>query len=152
MYLDRVRGNPFWTSLIFGRIQTAFWVLFIVVPIFTGVLAYHWLPNEAFDKERHELLDSHDASDGERYGEVADTWRDRKSGEIFSRNDFTTHRMLESRRMALVWFVYGLLGCFAFGFTRWARGRRFFRAFGIASLINLAVSAYEWYSIASTPP
>ncbi len=46
--------------LNFGHIERTFWTVFIILPIFTGLLAYDWLPNEAFNEKRHELLSSHE--------------------------------------------------------------------------------------------
>jgi hypothetical protein len=152
MSVEIHRGSAFWTSSTFQKAQVSFWIAFVAVPLFTGLLAYHWLPNEGFDKERHESLESHEVSDGDRIGDVVDVWRDRQSGRIFSRVDFATHKRRESKRMAVAWFLYGLIGSFVFAFTRWAKGRNFSRAFGIATLVNLASAAYTWYSISQNPP
>ena len=37
--------------MTFRRVEQIFWVLFIILPIFTGLLAYDWLPNEAFQRK-----------------------------------------------------------------------------------------------------
>jgi hypothetical protein len=34
-------------------------IITLLFPIFTGILAYDWLPNEYYDARRHELLASH---------------------------------------------------------------------------------------------
>src|SRR5258707_1244149 len=40
--------------------ETIFWVLYLLVPTITGLLAYNWLPNEVYNPERHQLIASHD--------------------------------------------------------------------------------------------
>jgi len=147
--LHRNDDSNFWASSTFSRLQVGFWISFLVLPIFTGLLSYHWLPNEYYDQRKHELLESHVEERGGRTGEVHDLWRDKQTGKLFSPADFTIHRQNESWRMAAVWFGYGLVGCFFFAFSRWIRNvGSFYRSFGMATLVNLAVAAYTWVSTA----
>ncbi len=94
-----------------------FWVVFILIPLFTGFLHYRCLPNEHFDKEQHELLMSHEECDdvGRCY-DHADEWRDKKTGEVFFAVDFEGHRRDEIVRITTIAFAYGLIGCFAFAY------------------------------------
>jgi hypothetical protein len=136
----------FLKSPIFRLIEIAFWIAFVLLPGINLWLAYDWLPNESFDKEKHELLESHlvDGPNNE-VGEVADIWRDKKTGTVFSRADFLQHRKQEKWRTTTVQFFYGSVGCFAFAIIRRYRNDRlFFEAFGQAMLVNLAFAAFRW--------
>jgi hypothetical protein len=57
-------------------VEQTFWTLFVVLSFFTGLLAYNWLPNEAFDERRHEMISSHevchDVGEQQECGEMAD--------------------------------------------------------------------------------
>jgi hypothetical protein len=140
--------DAFWVSDLFRRVQTVFWIAFIALPIFTGWLAYDWLPNESYDAGKHELLESHEEEHGGRIGDVADLWRDKRTGEVFARGDFEEHRRREARRMAAVCFAYGLIGCFFYALVRSAQKRSsFYEAFGIAVLVNVAVAVLTWLYI-----
>ena len=129
--------------------RTAFWWLFFLVPLFTGILQYHWLPNESYDADRYELLSSHEVCRDEvTCGEMADVWRDKKTGKIFSRADFSIHRHEEAIRMPATWFAYGLIGCFAFGYFRRQKSEHaFFTYFGMAACVNLLVAIFTYLSI-----
>ncbi len=47
------------------KAEAIFWVLYLVIPIVTGLLAYNWLPNESYNPAVHELIASHEVSDDE---------------------------------------------------------------------------------------
>ncbi|MDI3471481.1 MAG: hypothetical protein OJF62_003544 [Pseudolabrys sp.] len=50
--------------------------------------------------------------------------------------------------MGVVWFAYGLIGCFAFGYFRHHEPEHaFFKYFGMATCANLVVAAYMFLSI-----
>jgi hypothetical protein len=86
-----------------------------LIPFFTGILNYQFLSNEYYDEKRHDLLESHERCQDVPYrcADIADLWRDKKTGEIFSRDDFAAHTRDEATRIAIVSFAYGLIGCFA---------------------------------------
>lgn len=138
------------TLLSFQRIEKTFWWIFFLFPIFTGLLAYHWLPNESFDENQHIMISSHEVCDGgdvEKCGEMADEWKDRDTGKIYSRADFAIHRDSERWRMLYVWFGYGLIGCFFYGYARWRDNKNvFFEAFGKAICINIAVALLTFFA------
>ena len=136
-------------SRLFSRVQVAFWVAYIVLQIFTGWLAYRWLPNESYNEHKHELIESNEEEDGnDRTGEVADVWRDRQTGQTYWREMFEQHRRDEARRVAIAWFSYGLIGCSVFAFSSVAAGRSsFVAAFTRALLVDFAIAAFTWIRI-----
>jgi hypothetical protein len=135
-------------------IRTAFWCVFFLIPLFSGVLQFRSLPNQ-YSKERHELLASHRACETNAAGmqqncaDTADAWRDRETGERFTRQDLAGSRLMEAARVSTIAFGYGLIGCFAFGYFR--RGEdedAFYRNFGKAVCANIAVVAYCFFMLA----
>src|SRR5271166_5352798 len=70
------------------KARKVFWWVFFLLPFFTGILHYHFLPNEYYDEKRHELLESHEKCQDVPYrcADIADLWRDKKTGEVFSRD------------------------------------------------------------------
>ena len=132
------------------KMRTIFWWAFLLVPLFTGILAYNWLPNKSYDPDRDEMLSSHEVcqSDPGPCGDMADVWRDKKTGRIFSRAQFAAHRHQEATRMAVASFAYGLIGCFAFAYFRRHQDKdAFFKYLGVAICVNLAVAIYTFCSI-----
>jgi hypothetical protein len=130
----------------FRHIELTFWVLFILIPIFTGLLAYDWQPNEAYNKNEQEILSSHevcrDVGEAEDCGQMVDVWRDKQTGRIYTRQQFAAHRYAERWRMLYADFCYGLIGCLFFGYARWrTQTNGFYEAVGKAALVNLAVVA-----------
>lgn len=133
-----------------------FWVAFFIVPLITNCtqysfIAYRWFPDESFDAERHEMLASHEVCHGdpEQCGDMADIWKDKRTGKVFARAGFTEHRQREARRMMFAWFSYGLIGCLAAA----AQMKLFDRSSFLRSLVFLiavdaAIAAYTYYSIA----
>ena len=74
--------------------------------------------------------------------QMPDVWRDKQTGEIYTRQQFAAHRHAERWRMLCADFGYGLIGCVFFGYARWRiQASRFYEAFGKAALVNLAVVA-----------
>jgi hypothetical protein len=143
---DQPRSGAFWASSFIRWAETTFWIAFIILPILTGWLVYDWLPNESFDGRIHEVLQTEviDTPDGGT-GERVEVWRDKKTGREYSRFDFAHHRRAEARRMAGVWFIYGLVGCFVFAAIRSAKKTgSIYDAFGKAILLNLVVAGYIW--------
>ena len=129
--------------------ELIFWVLYLLVPLITGLLAYNWLPNEAYSPERHELIASHEISDNEgRTGTVYDVWKDKKTGRIFRLEDLEEHRRSERVRMTYTCFMYGLLGGVFFAFTqsRFA-GKKFTVSLAQAMAVNLAVALFMYFSV-----
>ncbi len=96
--------------LTLKRFEWLIWVSFFLVPLITGILAYELLPNESFDKTKHDLISSKEVEGssgayGElAFGEMALEWRDKKTGELFSRTQFKQHRREEAKRMSVIWF------------------------------------------------
>ena len=41
---------------LYRNVQAVFWVLYVLVRMITGLLAYNWLPNESYDPEVTTLL------------------------------------------------------------------------------------------------
>jgi hypothetical protein len=129
-----------------------FWILFIVVPLLTGMLAYRWDPGESFEAARDVAIRSHevceDNGETERCGEMVDEWRVKATGEIVSRGDFTEKRQREAARMAYWWFLYGLLGCYFFAFQKASDGpRSFTRLLVGAALVDSLVATFTYFSM-----
>jgi hypothetical protein len=124
--------------------EPIFWALYLIVPLITGLLAYNWLPDEAYNPGRHLLIKSHEISDDEgRTGTVYDVWKDKKTGRVFRQEDFEDHSRSESVRMTYTWFMYGLIGCafFAFRQSRFV-GKKFTVALAQAIGVNLVVCLF----------
>ena len=130
------------------RLVVAYWASYILVPIFTGLLAYSWLPNESYNPKRHELLQGIEV--GTRYedhGVKPEMWRDRATGKVFAPELFSEHRQRESRRLAATWFAYGLIACLVYAWQTWFKsGEQFFSAFGRSVAVNLLVAGYIFWS------
>lgn len=97
----------------FEKIKAVFWVVYILIPIFTGWMTYQYLPNE-YDERKHELLESHFVecgTEGMQSCEVPDKWRNINTGKIYTSSQFTSHRRAEAKRIAFITFAYGLIGC-----------------------------------------
>lgn len=95
------------------KIKAAFWVIYILIPIFTGWMTYQYLPNE-YDERKHELLESHHVecgTEGMQSCVVPDKWRNKISGKIYTSSQFASHRRAEAERIAIITFAYGLIGC-----------------------------------------
>src|SRR6266851_3736985 len=134
------------------KAEAIFWVLYLVIPIVTGLLAYNWLPNESYNPAVHELIASHEVNDDEgRTGTVYDVWKDKKTGRVFRLEEFEEHRRSESIRMTYTWFMYGLIGCtfFAFRQSRFA-GKKFTVALAQAIAVNLAVALFTYIGLEGT--
>lgn len=135
-----------------GIAQTAFWIVFFIIPFVTGLLAYHWLPNEAPMLSSgevikpFEIITSHEecnnSDSGNNCGTVVDVWRNTLTGEVFTKDAFKTHRYNERNRMTVTWFLYGLIGCFFFAGIQYYKKKDFFRYFGIAITINMVIAFY----------
>jgi hypothetical protein len=143
--------GAFWPSPLFARIQAGFWLAYILLPLFTGWLAYDWLPNESFDQHEHVSLASREHEDRNgRVTEIVTVWQNKQSGGTYSQASFADHRRSEAQRMAAIWFAYGLVGCFFYGFARViSKQMSFYEAFGKAVLVNLAIALFTWFTIAS---
>lgn len=126
--------------------ETIFWVTYVFIPLFTGLLAYNWLPHEAYSPERDELIASHEISDGEKTGTVYDAWKDKATGTVYTLADFEKHRRSESSRMASTWFGYGIIGCafFAFRQSRFA-DKTFVLSFTQAMAVNIAIAFFTYF-------
>lgn len=116
--LDEFRVSS--PSTLARKAEIFFWLAYILLPFLTGGWqAYHWLPKESYEFGNFELLGSHQVCDSDgRCGDMADSWKDKETGEVYRREDFSYHRHSEAFRIALTWFVYGAIGCFAFAYFR----------------------------------
>jgi len=107
------------TAETYEKFKSVFWWAFVLVPLFTGFLRYDWLPNESYDSRVHELVSSRSVDTNPVGGseEKALTWVSKKTGEVFTRDSFSTHRHNECIRIGIISFLYGIFGCsfFAYG-------------------------------------
>ena len=97
----------------FKKIKATFWVIYILIPLFTGWMTYQYLPNE-YDEQKHDLLASHSVecgTDGMQSCEVPDKWRNKITGKIYTSSQFATHRRAEAEHIAIITFACGLIGC-----------------------------------------
>ncbi len=128
----------------FLKVEIAFWLVYLILPLSTGWLDYQHLPNEQYDAERHELLDFHTREgwpNGLGSYKVPDVWRDAKTGERFTTQFFYENHKSEARRLAIAYFAYGLLGCAFFALSRVVKKKRsFLHAFRAALMVNTAIS------------
>ncbi len=134
----------------FQKLVTGFWIGYILVPIFTGLLAYGWLPNESFDESRDEMIASHEVcqADSGPCGDRADIWKDKITGTVYTYEQFAPHRQSESVRMMLSWFGYGLIGCMVLAWTAARENRlRFLVVFRNSLLVNLALALWTFADI-----
>lgn len=140
--------TAFAETSMFRKIEVGFWIVFVALPIFTGLLAYRWLPNESFDEKRHELLSGREVGDRwQEHGVRPEMWRDMKTREVFMPVQFAKHRAAEAKRIAATWFAYGLVGCFFYAWTRIQQKKeRFYKAFRRAVALNLAIAIYMFFS------
>ena len=102
------------TESTLDKVNTWFWVFYILVAIFSGFMNYQYLPNESYDESKHELLESHFESCGTenmQSCEVFDKWRDDATGKIYTFNQFPAHRRSEAGRISITVFAYGLIWC-----------------------------------------
>lgn len=136
------------TKSTFKKIEVVFWIVYILMPIFSGWMVYRPLPNE-YDEKKHELLDSHHDEcglGGLQSCEVPDKWRDEETGKIYVLEQFTEHHRSEGRRIAITTFAYGLVGCTFFAFTRRRRtGQPFTKAFQKALMVNIIGSLFMYW-------
>jgi hypothetical protein len=134
----------------FRWVERCFWTVFLLLPFFTGLLGYDWLPNESYNPKRHLLLASEDVDDG--YGPPRERplrWQDKRTNQVYTRHDFAEHRWAEAQRIAATSFFYGLLGCAFFAWVHSVREKRsFYELFGKAMLFNLAIAAFFGLTIA----
>jgi hypothetical protein len=134
-----------------GIFESAFWIAFIIIPIFTGVLAYHWLPNEspilAGDQvvKPYKILQSHEVCpDNGQCETVADVWQNTDTGNVYTKADFQSHRESERNRMTISWFIYGLIGCLFFAGLKYYKKEDFYKYFGMAVMTDLAIAAFTY--------
>lgn len=134
------------------RLQTLFWIVFFVFPFATGAFHYRWGPNEHYDADKHELLATWPVCRDN--GECADrpeAWRDRNTGEVFSRPDFQGHRTVQAMIFAVLVFGYGLIGCAAAAYFKHAGDREeFFEIFKTFALFDAAFTFLAFLSACAT--
>lgn len=96
-----------------NQMRSVFWLIYICLPLFTGFLSYNWLSQE-YDERNHILLSSHSVEcgpNGLNSCDSPDSWKDRNTGKIYHSSEFKAHRRSESIRIAILTFLYGLIGC-----------------------------------------
>lgn len=108
----------FMSESAFRNFQKYFWWAYVLLPFFTGLLTYHWLPDESYDERRHELLASRTVDTNPIGGSenTPQEWRSKISGRIYTPASFAEHRHSEAIRMSIIAFLYGLIGCFVFAY------------------------------------
>lgn len=137
------------SSPLYRKIAVALWALYVLTPVATGLLAYHWLPNESYDESKHELLDSR--SEGSwpedlTKVEVPERWKDERTGEVFTSANFEHHRKQEADRLFFTWFAYGLLGCLFYAYGRFKEEKSSFaHALKRSLLVNFAISVFIYW-------
>ena len=134
----------------FKKIETAFWWVFVLFPLLTGLFWYDWQPNEAFNSDQYVLIASHEVcqNDGLVCDQMPDVWRDKHTWRIYTREDFAVHRKSEAMRLAAAVFAYGLIGCFFYAYvgSKSVVGS-FYGALGKAVCVNTAVSGFEFFHL-----
>jgi hypothetical protein len=100
-----------------------FWVVFVLFPLITGFLSYDWLPNESFDERIHHKIKSSFVETDPTGGgaEVVTVWESKKSGQIFTKRQFYSHRHKEALRIGVMTFLYGMLGSIFYAYTQVVR-------------------------------
>jgi hypothetical protein len=94
------------------KMQKAFWWSFFLGAVFMGLIGRgQYFPDDSFDGERHILLASHEKCPESGCFDLADRWRNKTTGQTFSRREINL-------RWSAILFAYGLIGCFAFGYFR----------------------------------
>ncbi len=128
-----------------------FWLFFLIVPILTGSLAYHWEPREIYTPIRDTVITSHEVCGGandQNCGEMVDVWKVNATGEVISRADFAEKRLHEAERLAFVWFMYGLIGCyFAAYVASESDGSRFTKTFLVGLGVDAVVAVFTFFGI-----
>jgi len=134
---------------LFKHTELIFWLVFLCVPVVTGWLNYQSLPDEVYDPTRHELLKSHVEEawpQGLGTYMVPDSWRHGATGTIYSADAFSAHRQAEAKRLGISWFVYGLIGCAFFAFSRRMKGQSaVISAFRNSLILNAAVALFVFW-------
>ena len=135
--------------------ESAFWIVYVLVPMLTGFLAYSWLPHESFDPGADRAIASHEVTyeenEQDKTATVYDVWQDRKTGVIYTLKEFEEHRRGEAPRMAYRWFMYGLIGCCFFAFRQSMREKKFTIAFAQALAVDFALAAFTYFNERSVP-
>jgi hypothetical protein len=132
------------------RAELLFWTAFITLPFFTGGWqGYNWLKNESYHPNIHTLISSHEVCDDQHgCADKADVWKSKETAEIYTREDFAEHRHAEAVRMALTWFVYGAVGCFAFAYFRNLKNPgMFWKYLPRTFYVNAAIAAWMFIDI-----
>lgn len=96
----------------FEKIEVAFWIIYIIIPVVFGWLTYQPSPFD-YNEDTHELLELRTeecGTDGLLDCLVPEAWRDRQSGKILTPSSLEAHRKAEAIRISLSAFLYGLIG------------------------------------------
>jgi hypothetical protein len=145
------KATPLWETQLFKRAESGLWFVYVLLPLFTGWIAYHWLPNERSNDERHELIETYDSEDshGNTY-EVPAVWKDKETGEEYFKSEFSSHKNLEAVRIGALTFAYGLLGCVFFsGMQSLRKQESFGTAFRMATKVNLGIAVLLVFQVMS---
>jgi hypothetical protein len=127
----------------YRKFEQYFWWAYVLLPIFTGLLHYTFLPNESYDEKKHELIAASSADTNPVGGsvDVPQAWQSKASGEVYTRDFFAKHRHRETLRISAVTFLYGLIGCFFFSYGQVLKEREsFINAFKSSLLYDVGAS------------
>ena len=124
--------------------QTLVWIFYFLIPILTGILAYHWLPNEHFDPVHHSLVWSDDSCDFTgSCSEIYHEWTDKVTAQIYTPDDFSEHRHAEAFRLATIDLFYMLLGCSILAYLNGRSGNgSFFNILTKATFIAVIIDIF----------
>ena len=111
-------------------VKIGFWLvvgLYVLCPLLfailgTSSLSYRAAEHERFVPGQHEALQTENRCRLDDCDNVPVVWRDRHTGTVYRQEDFRDHRHREIRRLGILWFVYGAIGCLL---TAWYRQQFF---------------------------
>ena len=131
-------------------LELVLWIGYVALPFFTGWLDYRPMPNELFDENRHEVIESH-AIHGPNYmgiEGIADKWRDPATGQVYSAESFAEHRRTEALRLGVAWFAYGVIGCALYSCGSLLRGKApMLRSFAYALALDVTVALAVYFVV-----
>ena len=136
--------NPYLASKRLRDAQALIWIVYFLIPILTGILAYDWLPNEHFNPILHNSVLSGESCDSinschEEYYE----WTNKLTGETYTPGDFSEHRHAEAFRLATIDLFYMIVGCsiLAYLYAR-VRDGSFFNILSKATFVAVIVDIF----------
>jgi len=116
-----------------------FWVIYLLLPLFTGILAYDYLPGEGCHPSKYEVIQ--EGSDGPL------AWRSKETGQVFYWAEFKEQREHERYRLLVVWLGYGFLGSLAYAYQRSDGDDNFYARLGRGTIVNIIVAFISIFSM-----